>query len=380
LKDNNAIVIIHFNPIELYPPIINLINYMTVKMPATKIYLFTNSTDDTISKYQSKSGNISIKRYAVIDQRFSLFRRYWNYFNFYFKSFVSLRKIQPKWVWYFETISALPVTMYFRLKGSRQTKLIIHYHEYISPAEYTNGPAIVKWMHKGEKKLYKIVYSLSQTNEERMQLFLRDNELSLKGKTHILPNYPPKRWINEKIGKGTIEYPVRIVHAGSIGIDSLYIREFCDWVHRQNGRVTFDIYSSQNTDAVRNYISENKYHFIEIKGYVPYELMPSILSDYEIGVILYKGVIPNHIYAVSNKLFEYWACGLDVWFSDKMTGSLQYARTDCYPKLIAVNFTELDRFDLNCAMSHAGLTYQPSSYYCEQLFDSFFLETQIKGN
>ncbi len=105
-----------------------------------------------------------------------------------------------------------------------------------------------------------------------------------------------------------------------------------------------------------NYLSENKYQFTEIKGYVPYELMPSILSNYDIGVILYKGVIPNHIYAVSNKLFEYWACGLDVWFSDKMTGSLQYSRTDFYPKLIPVNFDELDRFDLGCAISHTGLS------------------------
>ena len=117
-----------------------------------------------------------------------------------------------------------------------------------------------------------------------------------------------------------------------------------------------------------------------IKGYVPYELMPSILSNYDIGVILYKGVIPNHIYAVSNKLFEYWACGLDVWFSDKMTGSLQYSRTDFYPKLIPVNFEELDGFDMNCAISHTGLSYQPFPYYCEQQFDSFFLETQLNGN
>ncbi len=201
---------------------------MAEKMPAVKIYLFTNSTKDNIGKYSSKSENIVIKRYAIVDQRLSLFRRYRNYFNFYFRTFASLRKIIPKWLWYFETISALPASVYFRLKRSRETKLIIHYHEYISPAEYTNGPSIVKWMHKGEKKLYKIVHSLSQTNEERMQLFLRDNGLSLDGKTHILPNYPPKSWVNEKIEKGTIEYPVRIVHAGSIGIDSLYIKEFCD--------------------------------------------------------------------------------------------------------------------------------------------------------
>ncbi len=345
---------------------------MAEKIPAMKVYLFTNHTNDAIEKYTPKSGNIVIKRYAVIDQRLSLFARYRKYFNFYLRTFASLRKINPTWIWYFESISALPASMYFRLKRSRDTKLIIHYHEYISRAEYNNGPSIVKWMHKGEKKLYRIVHSLSQTNEERMRLFLRDNGLTLEGKTHILPNYPPKSWIKEKMEKGTIEFPVKVVHAGSIGLDSLYIREFCAWVQGQNGRVIFDIYSSQNSDTIRNFLAENKYQFIGIKGYVPYEAMPSILSGYDIGVILYKGVIPNHIHAVSNKLFEYWACGLDVWFSDKMTGSLPYSRADFYPKLIPVNFDDLKRFDLSCAINHNGLSYQASPYYCEQIFESFF--------
>ena len=74
MSEKNSIVIIHFNPIELYPPIINLLNYIAEKMPAMNVYLFTNHTDDTIEKYiPGNSGNIIIKRFAVIDQRISLF-------------------------------------------------------------------------------------------------------------------------------------------------------------------------------------------------------------------------------------------------------------------------------------------------------------------
>ncbi len=230
--DRNTIAIIHFNPIELYPPIINLLNYLAEKMPEKKVYVFTNSSGAAIQKYIPGNSNIVIRRFAIIDLRISSLRRYRNYFSFYCRTYTSLRKIHPKWLWYFETLSALPASWYFRYKKAQDTKLLIHYHEYMSPAEYRNGPWMVKWIHRREKKLYKIVYSLSHTNEKRMQLFLKDNDLVLGDRASIFPNYPPKSWISGKPDKRNIEYPVRIVHVGAIGLESFYIRELCEWVRK----------------------------------------------------------------------------------------------------------------------------------------------------
>ena len=39
------------------------------------------------------------------------------------------------------------------------------------------------------------------------------------------------------------------------------------------------------------------------------------MADYHIGLTLYNGHIPNFVYNVPNKVFEYLACGLDVWYS-----------------------------------------------------------------
>jgi hypothetical protein len=250
----------------------------------------------------------------------------------------------------------------------------------MSSAEFKNGPRMVNWIHLKERKLYKIVHTLSHTNEKRMQLFLQDNGLSLNGRTYILPNYPPKSWICEKRERGNNSLPVRIVYVGAIGMESLYIREFSAWVDRQRGQVQFDIYTNQETEELQKVIEENKYRFIDVKGYQPYEKLPAVLSKYDVGVILYKGHIPNYIYNAPNKLFEYWSCGLDVWFPEKMIGSLAYARTDGYPKLIPVDFEEIGKFDWQTAVSHVGLEYRPSDYYCEQIFDDFFRHTNISLN
>ncbi len=127
-------------------------------------------------------------------------------------------------------------------------------------------------------------------------------------------------------------------------------------------------------------ISEKGYRFVNSKGGIPYADLPFTLSVYDVGVILYKGHIPNYIYNAPNKLFEYWSCGLDVWFPDKMIGSLQYSRAECFPKLMPVNFDEIDKLDLNSALSRAGIGYQSSPYYCEKVFESFFLNTLADRN
>ena len=376
----DTLAILHFNPIELYPPIINLLNFMAEQLPDLQIWVFTCSTQNNKMPYVSKGKNIRIQRFAVLDPQLSLTQRYRNYFRYYYKTYQSLKALHPEWIWYFETISALPVSWYFKHKNFQDSKLLIHYHEYVAPEEYQNSPFMIRWIHKGEKKLYQKVQYLSQTNEKRMDMFLRDEKLSLGEKAHIFPNYPPKSWIAKEKGERKNEYPIKIVHAGSIGMDSLYIKEFCRWVDQQGGRVEFDVYSNQSTQDLAEFLSREGLHFTNIKGYIPYEDLPSILYGYHVGVILYKGVITNHVYAVSNKLFEYWACGLDVWFSDKMLSSLEFARSDYYPKLLPMNFEKLHQLDLAAAISHEGLGYQSSPYYCEPLVETFFEKCSMTGN
>jgi hypothetical protein len=375
-----TMAIIHFNPIEHYPPIMNLLDYLGKKMPDLNVYVFTNSLGEEQKKHYEGESNIIIARYSVMKRGLSLFRRYRNYFTFYLKTYHSLKKIVPDWLWYFETISAMPVSWYFSHQRTRKTKLLIHYHEYMSPDEYQNGPFLVREIHKMEKLLYKIGHTLSHTNEKRLQLFLQDNDLTLDGNACVLPNYPPGEWVSAKREHMAFRSPVRFVHVGGIDIESLYLKEFCEWADQQNGRVYFDIYSHQNTRKVEDFLSENKYRFTNIKGYVPYESLPPVLSSYDVGLILYKGHIPNNNYIAPNKLFEYWACGLDVWFPETLNGTLSFARKGSYPKLLPLNFKKLVQLDLESAIDHSGLTYQASPYNCEQALDEYLHFVGVDGN
>jgi hypothetical protein len=368
----NTMVIVHFNPIEQYPLLMNLLDYLGEKMPYLEVYVFTNSTNNSQRLYNNLQKNIRIERLELNDQGYSIIRRYRNYFRFYYKTFQRLKKLTPEWVWYFETISALPVRWYFVKSKSIDSKLIIHYHEYMSPTEYQNGPFLIKWAHQKEKELYEIVCSLSHTNFKRMEMFLRDNQLSLIGKTQILPNYPPRNWVNNIQKNRKSDFPLKIVYMGVVGLESLYIREFSQWVESLAGKVIFDIYSQQNTNELQKWISDKGFKFTVIRGYVPYNELPGILESYHVGVILYKGHIPNYIYNAPNKLFEYWACGLDIWFPSKMDGSLSYARKNCYPKILPLDFEKLEQFDLESAIDHIGLSYQACPYNYEQALDEYF--------
>jgi hypothetical protein len=48
------------------------------------------------------------------------------------------------------------------------------------------------------------------------------------------------------------------------------------------------------------------------------------LINYDIGVTIYNGHIPNYIYNVPNKILEYLACGLNVWYSSELISTQKF--------------------------------------------------------
>src|SRR5690606_32174240 len=104
---------------------------------------------------------------------------------------------------------------------------------------------------------------------------------------------------------------------------------------------------------------------------VAYNDLPVFLSKYDIGLIFYKCISDNVKYCASNKLFEYLNNGLDVWFSEEMVGTYPYITKNTFPKVLPINFQNLDRIDLQSHLSRNGLLYQPTNYFCEPVYESF---------
>ncbi len=360
----NRIVILHFAPLELYPPIQNLIRLLELKNDSKKIFVFTTHTNvDVLKEFDSHSEKTKIIHLGISGQKLGKIKRYSSYLFYYVGSLIYLILKRPAAIFYYETISSYPAYLYKRFFNSK-VQLFIHYHEYTSPTEYINGTGLTRYFNLCEKYLYQRAKWVSHTNEYRMQKFIEDISPTKILNPKILPNYPPASWFKIPRQKNTL--PVKAVYVGALSINTMYVKEFAEWVLAQNGKIEWHIYSYNITTDTKIYLKSLESEQIVIKEGVNYDELPLLLKQYDIGIILYKGHIENYIYNAPNKLFEYLANGLDVWLPNNMKGSLSYVTNKVYPKVISVDFTQLDKFDFDEAINKEGYVISTNTYYCEQ--------------
>jgi hypothetical protein len=366
-QTSSSIVIIHFQPLELYPPVCNLLDYLT-KNSKDKIVVITteNRRDIQLPLYRNISKQILIKRTPAIVSTSSL--RLWHYLFFYLKGLQILLKYQPDSILYFDTISSWAALMYKKIKA--KVRLLAHYHEYCSPQEYAANMFLVKLMHKQEAKMYSDSYHwISQTNEVRLQKMIRDNHLENVGQAvfHTMPNYPSRYWARRKTNYGTSE-KLRLVYVGSLGYDTTYLQELTQWVVKNKIQFTLDLYSHNIDEKASAFLASLSADNIQFHGTVNYPGLPEVLANYDIGLVIYKPVSDNWIQNAPNKVFEYLACGLDVWFSKTMTYAKKLSTEDTFPKIIPVDFEKLDEFDFEKAVSREGLSYKESNFFYENVY------------
>jgi hypothetical protein len=361
---DRPIVIIHFQALEKYPPVMNLINYLQDYHKTVRIEVITTqNTVDNIRDFQVKNGSIIINRIGRFGKAQNLISRTWNYIYFYFFAIVKIIQIRPKKVLYYETLSSFPVFIYKKYLNS-SAEVFIHYHEYTSPVEYANGMMLSRYFHKCETYLYRYAVWISQTNEERMKLFIKDESLERTDRFMICPNYPPRSWL--RVPSSVVSRPFKMVYVGALSLDSMYSMELFNWVVSKTGGVTLDIYSSNITDDVIESINAINSPNIKLNSGVDYFSLPEILRNFHVGVILYNGHIPNYIYNAPNKLFEYLACGLDVWFSKDIQGCYPFISTNTFPKVCLVDFTKLNDIE-ESLFFHDNCTLKESEYFAESV-------------
>lgn len=357
--------IVHFGAPELYPPVMNAVNYFATVSGEQKIVLLTTTSPDSVQEYMPAADNISVLRLGKIGFHSSSPRKWFTYCWFNGISALLLLFYRPRKVLYYESISSFAPVFYKRFVRP-SAGLFIHYHEYMTPGEYAHGMRLVNWYHKMEKKVYPFSAWISHTNEYRMELFAQDNTGITIPNKQTIPNYPPAAWMagsdrNKKIFR---DVPVRIVYIGALSLETMHLASFAQWVERQAGRVTWDIYSLNMSRETREYLAGLNSAFINIKPGVYYSGLPAILGNYDVGVILYKGYSPNWIYNAPNKLFEYHVCGLDVWLPAEMVGSLPLVTDRTFPRIIAIDFDNPGT--LAELTDRRELSFKQFEFTCEQ--------------
>lgn len=328
------LTIIHYYPVSYFPPTMNLANIISDKVA---VEIITSKPEKGPLDFNSP--RIKVKSPVRPKSSDSLIVRLVKYAYFTIYSLIRLIFTKPDNVMYYESTSAYPVYLYKRY-FNKSVNVYIHYHEYCS--DYENaGNRIMLYNHRLECKwLYAHATWLSQTNEKRRSLFMDDCPMIPKQITHVFPNYPPKSWYRtEKKHDTTV---VRCVYIGSLSLDSTFIKEFAEWVCRQEGKVKFDIYSynfHQDTLQYLESLNSSSINFYR-KG-ISYFEIPQILDKYDVGVLLYKAKGENMKWNETNKFYEYLICGLDVWYPNTMTLISEKDKREFAPSVVEFDYENL---------------------------------------
>lgn len=367
------IVIIHFQPLEYFPPALNLIDYLSANSTETKLTIITTEPDKNTQWYGNNK--VKIIRYKKIIPNSGAFIKLYRYFTFYIGAFLNLIIQKPSSVLYYETLSSLPAIWYRKL---RKHRLLAHYHEIVTLDELNDGRYLNKFLNKIEARYYNKYNWISQTNKSRLEIFSTQFQLKNAEKVlKILPNYPPLEWIKYK-GQKQIEADIiKFVHIGAISTNGMYLKELLDEFGSKSG-CTIDFYSHNFSPEVTNLISGHSN--CNINGAIDYKNIVQLKGMYDVGLVIYSGESLNFVYNAPNKIFEYLALDLDVWCSNKLVTAKEYERLDCYPKMIMVDFTDFKQFDIEKARSRKDLKYVPSSFTCESVYCELisYLQTDFK--
>ena len=331
MKKSN-LVVVHFQPLEGYPPVMNVIQSLFIEKISVSI-LSTGSNINCFNPY-------GVKIFRLGSYLGNPIKRYVCYLKFNIIGFLKLLNLNPSSVICYETGSIGPVYLYKLLKP--KTAVFLHHHEYESVLEKASFSGYQKFLGKLESKLFKDLNWLSHTNIDRLEMFKSDNAIFETRKLHIFPNYPSMQWAAAGIlKKREVENKIlKLVYVGSLGLHTTYIADVISWVAALNGKATLTIFSQNLENSVIELINNADNSQVILKPSVSYFELPEVICQFDVGLVLYNGHIPNFIMNVPNKVNEYLACGLNVWYSDVLVTTQTFSKENPDYPLFAVDFSK----------------------------------------
>ena len=286
MKARTALVL-HYNPVKLYPPAESGIRFL-----------------------QQSGLDVNVITTQVYDgQTVSKLLLFFRILSFNFRALWCIARKSVDLLVVYEHLSIPPVRL-CRLLQPR-CKIWLHFHEYSSPEEVKGGGVYARYCWAQVEKVINDVSLYTHTNVWRLNQFQKDFECDTPciEKGRFIPNTPPKSWIDRasSIRKevNREEKPVRLVYHGAVHPGSTYIVQLYQILRSDPGKYTLDIYSRD--DIVEGYNEDVHWH-----DSIPFDDLADVLPTYDLGLILYKGHIPNYVHNVPNKFWEYRASGLGV--------------------------------------------------------------------
>jgi len=103
----------------------------------------------------------------------------------------------------------------------------------------------------------------------------------------------------------------------------MYVKEVLDWVNSNQELLELTIISHQLDKQTKDLIARYDTSAIKVIEPIDYYDLPKELVKYDTGLVLYKGHIPNYVYNVPNKVYEYLSCGLEVIVDQKLSTTIK---------------------------------------------------------
>lgn len=362
------LAIVHWFPLEQYPPVTNALNCFA-RDTDWAITVWSTTNVRNLTPFENAGIRVRRTAFPFGERTKRAFRYLWFQISVLFQLFVA----RPTVVFYWEPHSAMPAFFYCLI--ARKTRLFIHYHEYRDRHEYLQpGMRLVRLNHWLEKRfLYNWAEWISQTNDDRKRMFVEDFPYVDQQKVNVLPNYPPKNWYGRPQSKwiSGAQKPLRLVYVGAVSKRDTFIEPLVEWVEKPgvSENVTLDVYSHNYDNETERFLLQSESDGIHFHGHgVEYHEIPALLADFHVGLILYRAHTRNYQFNASNKLFEYLALGLDVWYPPQMQGVDPYRREDVSPRVWQTDFESLHELDLGSRQA-AAKSHEPSVFSCEMALE-----------
>lgn len=360
-------------PLELYPPVMNFLKVLSShgRFNEVEVYSTSNNRNNSFFKLPETS-HIKIYRTPYPKKRTLLLNRLIKYLWFNLRTFIGLAITRPSTVFYYESMSAIPAYFYFKLFRKIST-LYIHYHEYTSLSYYAKEMRMIRYAHNKEVRfLYEIANGVSHTNDSRVELFKKDYKCIAFKKLTIMPNYPLSSWAEGYTFRKYATDKLKLVYIGSLSASDTYVIEICKWVCENDDKLQLDIFSFNIETKLLEDIKAMNSDVIKIDslGIEYYEIAHRI-RDYDIGLILYKGVSENYIHNVPNKFFEYYTAGLDIWYPKEMIEIDQFITEDTYPCVRRIDFQNLQNLSIPQLVRKDHFKNKQMKFHAEDIYKKF---------
>ncbi len=336
------IAIVHALPLEYYPPARNTIE-MLAGQSGWEVRVWSNVGRRGMQPWKSSSA--VLRRPWFPSPASTLPLRTAGYLAWHFRTAIELAAWRPDALLSIEPHSALAVWLYYHVfRGS--AALFIHHHEYYSPADF-DAPGMrslrrVSMLERDD--LYRRAAWVSETNEQRLRLLLKDSPAITRNAARSLPNYPPAEWISacERAGESPPTGLIRMVYVGAASFEDTFIREAAQWAAANAERVTLHICGDNIQPDVVTWVKSLDSRAVTInQSGVDYGELPSVLARFDVGLVLYRGNTLNFVHNVPNKAIEYLACGLQVWYPAVMKGMVSFHQQHPHEDLREVDFEKM---------------------------------------